>query len=260
MILPSTTKAKFDDLKLNAVANALELLGKHRLKEVETVLDVIVPILEQQISYNASVIHDRERRASKMRWLDATFAESKLLCQHIPIHVFEYVKSGDWIKNGKHVMISGRSSKGKTHLACAIGNNSILLGHRVRFFGYRELLIMLRAADNEGKLEQLIKKLLRIDLIIIDDWTADKLTRQEQAVLFELVEKREKRGSFVITTQFDVDLLHESVGGDTIADAILSRIVTMAYRLELNHDIDFRESEMRIPEGMTSAREDGGAA
>ena len=260
MILPPTTKAKFDKLKLNIVASALELLGKQRLKDVETALDVIVPILEQQISHNDSLTHKRERSASKMRWLDATFAKSKRLCKHIQSHVFEFIQSGDWIKKGKHVMISGRSSKGKTHLACAIGNNSILLGYRVRFFGYRELLIMLRAADNEGKLEQLIKKLLRIDLIIIDDWTADKLSRQEQAVLFELVEKREKRGSFVITTQFDVDLLHESVGGDTIADAILSRIVTMAYRLELNHDIDFRESEMEIPEGMASASEDGGAA
>lgn len=258
MILPSTIKSKFSDLKLNVVASGLESLSQENSKDVETMLGVLLPMLEMQIAHNLSVVHKRERQSSNMRWMDATFATSGQLCSYIQTSVLEYIQSGDWIAQGKHIMLSGRSSAGKTHLACAIGNQAILLGYRVRFFRYRDLLIMLRAADNEGELAALVKKLLRIDLIIIDDWTADKLSRQEQAVLFELVEKREKRGSFVITTQFDVGLLHESVGGDTIADAILSRIVTMAYRIVLDHDIDFRETDMAIPAGKQPSRKAGG--
>ncbi|MDY6977675.1 MAG: ATP-binding protein [Pseudomonadota bacterium] len=257
MILPPATVTKFNDLKLHVIASVIEKFSLDYGIDINQHLDFFDALLDAQIAHNQSSAHKRERKSSGMRWPDATFAASERLCSQIKQTVLEYIKSCDWIATGKHIMLSGRSSAGKTHLACAIGNQVILHGYRVRFYRFRDLLMMLRAADNDGELTALIKKLLRIHLIIIDDWTVDKLSRQEQAVLFELVEKREKRGSFVITTQFDAKLLHEAVGGDTIADAILSRIVTLAYPIVLDHDIDFRQTDMTIPARKSSKKTGG---
>jgi DNA replication protein DnaC len=257
MILPPATATKFNNLKLHVIPNVIEKVSLEYGVDLKQQLDFLDALLDLQIAHNQSAAHKRERKSSGMRWPDATFTTSERLCSQIKQTVLEYLQSCDWIATGKHMMLSGRSSAGKTHLACAIGNQAILHGYRVRFYRFRDLLMMLRAADNGGELAALIKKLLRIHLIIIDDWTIDKLSRQEQAVLFELVEKREKRGSFVITTQFDAKLLHEAVGGDTIADAILSRIVTLAYPIILDHDIDFRQTDMAIPARKTSKQTGG---
>ena len=246
MILTSETKTKLEILKLNTLASCIEQYSEDANIDLRSLQDWLNALLDVQISHNQSMTFSRMRKIAKLRWPDATFATSERLCSVLQSTIVSHLQSCKWIEATTHVVLSGKSSSGKTHLACSIGNQAILMGFRVQFFRYRDLLIILRAADNEGNLIALIKKLLRVDLIIIDDWTIDKLPRQEQAVLFELVEKREKRGSFVITTQFDPAAIHKAIGGDAIADAILSRLIPLAQRIELSHNIDFREIDMQV--------------
>ena len=238
------THEKLKSLKLNAMSSFIEsheFMNKVDAGETEKWLN---QVLDVQLADNQSRSFARLQKAANLRWPNATFASSKSLNAIVDNTVLKYLKSCEWLRNAIHIFISGKSSGGKTHIACAIANEAILNGFRVQFFRFKELLILLRAADNDDALVTLIKKLLRIDLIIIDDWTIDKLPRLEQSVLFEFVEKREKRGSFVITTQFDPAALHEAIGGDTIADAILSRIVPLSQRVSLDHNIDFRKESM----------------
>ncbi|MEM9469815.1 MAG: ATP-binding protein [Pseudomonadota bacterium] len=241
------THDKLKSLHLNAISTFIETHqhdGKWDKQIIETWLNEVLDI---QLAENQAKMFARLLKAAKLRWPNATFASSESLNMLIEKTVLDYLKSCEWLRNSTHILLSGKSSSGKTHIACALGNEAILKGFRVQFFRFKELLIQLRAADNEDALVAFIKKLLRIDLLIIDDWTIDKLPRQEQAVLFELVEKREKRGSFVITTQFDPSAIHEAIGGDAVADAILSRIVPLSQRINLEHDIDFRKQSMTKP-------------
>ena len=58
-------------------------------------------------------------------------------------------------------------------------------------------------------------------------WAAD---------LLELLEDRHAVRSTVVTSQLPVDKWHDVVGGPTLADAILDRLVHNAYKLELKGD------------------------
>jgi DNA replication protein DnaC len=76
--------------------------------------------------------------------------------------------------------------------------------------------------------------LVKVDLLVLDDWGPDRLSASQRRDLMEIVEDRHGRGSMLITSQLPVTTWHEVIGEPTLGDAILDRIVHDAYRLELD--------------------------
>jgi DNA replication protein DnaC len=84
-----------------------------------------------------------------------------------------------------------------------------------------------------------IKEMARIekqDLLILDDFGIQSLDVQSRMMLMELVEDRHGKRSTLFTSQLPVQLWYEIIGDQTLADAILDRIVHDAHRIELQGD------------------------
>ena len=77
-------------------------------------------------------------------------------------------------------------------------------------------------------------KLSKTDLLIIDDFGLTRLDQQQRMDIMEIIEDRHARNSLIITSQLPVVNWYDIIGDDTIADAILDRLVHTAYRIELN--------------------------
>ena len=71
-------------------------------------------------------------------------------------------------------------------------------------------------------------------LLIIDDWGMEKAQPHEYRSFLEIIDDRHGVGSTLITSQFHVDAWHDLIADATVADAILDRIVHVAYRIELS--------------------------
>ena len=81
-----------------------------------------------------------------------------------------------------------------------------------------------------------IKELARVErqhLLIIDDFGLQPLDAQSRSTLMEIIEDRHGKASTIITSQVPVSLWHEVIGEQTIADAILDRLVHDAHRLDM---------------------------
>ena len=76
--------------------------------------------------------------------------------------------------------------------------------------------------------------LVKIDLLVLDDWGPDCLSASQRRDLMEIAEDRHGRGSILITSQLPVATWLEVIAELTLGDAILDRIVHNAYRLELD--------------------------
>jgi hypothetical protein len=92
----------------------------------------------------------------------------------------------------------------------------------------------LELAHGDGRFARLFRMLVKVDLLILDDWGPDRLTASQRRDLMEIVEDRHGRGSILITSQLPVPTWHDVIGEPTLGDAILDRIVHSAYRLELD--------------------------
>jgi DNA replication protein DnaC len=86
----------------------------------------------------------------------------------------------------------------------------------------------------DGRFDRLFRKIVRADLLILDDWGPDRLTAPQRRDLMEIVEERYGRRSTIITSQLPVETWHEVIGEPTFADAILDRLVHNAYRIALD--------------------------
>ena len=94
---------------------------------------------------------------------------------------------------------------------------------------FRELAI----ARADGSIGQLLVKLSRIDVLVLDDFAMAPLKDNERRDFLEICDDRYQRRSMILTSQMPVAHWHEQIGDHTIADSILDRIIHNAYRIEL---------------------------
>jgi DNA replication protein DnaC len=80
---------------------------------------------------------------------------------------------------------------------------------------------------------ELLGKLSRIHVLVLDDFLLNPMTDAERRDLLEVIEDRYDRSSTVITTQVPTKTWHEALVDPTIADAICDRLVHNAHVLKL---------------------------
>ena len=139
----------------------------------------------------------------------------------------------DWIREHRNLLIEGPTGTGKTYLACAFGQSACEHGISVRYFRASRLFESLTISHGDGSFGRVLAQLARTDLLIIDDWGLDKLSRQQRNDLLEVMEDRHGCGATLIASQLPIAQWHESIGDPTLADAILDRLVHNATKIKM---------------------------
>jgi DNA replication protein DnaC len=91
----------------------------------------------------------------------------------------------------------------------------------------------LKIAKADGSAMKELLRIEKLDLLILDDFGIQPFDQQSRMMLMEIIEDGHGKKSTVFASQLPVQLWHEIIGDNTIADAILNRIVHSAHRVEL---------------------------
>ncbi|WP_420337052.1 IS21-like element helper ATPase IstB [Roseibium sp.] len=150
---------------------------------------------------------------------------------------------GEWLKAHENLILTGQTGTGKSWLACAFGRQAARLDQSVLYVRMPRLLEDLALARLDGRFARLMDKLVRVNLLILDDWGTHSLSDQQRFYLFEIVEERYRRKSTLITAQVPVAKWHELIGDPTVADAILDRITHNAHRISLEGESMRKQKE-----------------
>ena len=141
--------------------------------------------------------------------------------------------SCDWIQKHQNVIISGPTGVGKTFLACALAQKACRQGYRAFYIRLPKLLYHLAITKADGSYPKTMKKLLRTQVLVLDDFGLAPLTDPERRDLLEVIEDRHGASSTILTSQLPIETWHEHIGDPTIADAILDRLIHNAHRINL---------------------------
>jgi len=106
-------------------------------------------------------------------------------------------------------------------------------GYSVRYWRLSRLLMELTQAKADGSYHKQLKQLAKIQLLIIDDWGLEPLKPAHRNDLMEIMDDRHGTTSTLITSQLPTDQWYASIGDNTLADAILDRLMHNAHRLQL---------------------------
>ena len=148
--------------------------------------------------------------------------------------LFQQLATCRWIAEHRGLLVTGPCGVGKSWLSCALAQKACRDGYTVHYARVPRLFADLDLAHGDGRFARLFRMLVRVDLLVLDDWGPDRLSASHRRDLMEIVEDRHGRGSILITSQLPVTTWHEVIGEPTLGDAILDRIVHNAYRLELD--------------------------
>lgn len=155
-----------------------------------------------------------------------------------------------FIDKKENVLITGSTGVGKSYIASAIGHQACSMSYKVLYEHSSKLFARLKSGKADGTYLKEITKIEKQDLLIIDDFGIQPLDQQSRTILMEIIEDRHGKKSTLLTSQVPINQWHEVIGEQTIADAILDRIVHDAQRLELKGD-SMRKKRSTLPEEMT---------
>ena len=143
------------------------------------------------------------------------------------------LSSSEWVRQHQSVLLLGPTGIGKTWLACALAQKACRDGFSVLHKRTSELFRELAVAHADGRIGQMLLRLSRIDVLLLDDFAMAPLKDAERRDFLEICDDRYQRRAMILTSQMPVAHWHEQIGDPSIADSILDRLIHNAYRIEL---------------------------
>ena len=203
---------------------------------------------------------ERQMRDSRL-FLEKSL--SSLDLKRLPAKVAQQVRSlleGEFVNRHENVLIFGNPGSGKTHVACALGQELIRSGRKVMFATCGLMVQDLLGAKRDLKLRGFLKKISRYEVLILDDIGYVQYSREEMEVLFTLLAERYERGSVILTSNQPFSGWESIFKDPMTTAAAIDRLVHHCMILELNvasYRAEQAKKSRQAPPGPTNPIKEG---
>lgn len=139
-----------------------------------------------------------------------------------------------FVDAGHNAVILGPVGVGKTFLATALGHAAVRRRHSVHFERCDRLLKRLRVSRLDNSHDNEIRKLLRVDLLIIDDFALQPMDAIDTTDIYELVVERHRAAATVITSNREPVEWLGLMADPLLAQSAIDRVQSAAHELILD--------------------------
>jgi len=243
-MLEQPMREKLLAMRLHGMAEALKAQEQDSTSRELSFLDRLALLVDQQWNWRENQALARRMKSAKLRGNacveDIDYRAARGLEKSV---VRGLTKESVWVSHHENIFVLGPTGVGKSFIACALAQKACRDGHSAYYTRAAALFRDLAMARADGSFRNLLARLSRIDVLVVDDWAMAPLSEPERRDFWEICEDRYQVRSLILTSQLPVTRWHEQIGDPTVADGILDRIVHNAHRIELHGE------SMRKPRG-----------
>jgi DNA replication protein DnaC len=138
-----------------------------------------------------------------------------------------------FLERGEGIFFIGPTGTGKTHLAKAIAHTACRMMFTVSYYTFSGLLAELVRADMQNKLHVAMKRLLTVDLLLIDDFGLKTIDQVSAERLYAIVDGRFRAKSIILTSNRALTDWPGFFPDPIVANAILDRIAHTSHQIIL---------------------------
>ena len=139
----------------------------------------------------------------------------------------------NWLDQCYNIMLGGPSGTGKTFIAAGLCYDAIRRGYKAYFRGMNDILATLRLKELTPTAAKEFKRLSEAQLIVIDDVMTLPLGREDGNRFFVFINQIYETTSFIITTNKSPAEWARSVDDETLATALLDRLLYKCQLIQL---------------------------
>jgi len=224
---------KLKNLKLGGMLDTLEIRLKQSQDDHLGYIEFLEFLLEDEL----------QRRANKKletRVSQAHFEEVKTLetfdfefNPKIPSRQIMDLATCQFVERKEWALLIGPVGVGKSHLIQALGHQACRLGHRVLFTRTSKMLTDLGGGHADNTWENRLRRYIKPDLLLIDDFAMKELTLKQAEDFYELVNERSHAGSLVLASNRSPKDWYPLFPNPVLAEGILDRVINKAHHVVL---------------------------
>lgn len=236
-MLHQPTMEKLEAMRLHGMAQAWRELAKSEQAEELSFEERLALLVDRQFTWRENEAFQARLRRAKLRANacveDIDYRAARGLDKTL---LRTLTAQSAWVEQHENVFVCGPTGVGKSFLACALAQKACRDGYSAFYTRAAALFRDLALARADGSLRNMLLRLSRIDVLVVDDWAMTPLSEAEARDFWEICEDRCQTRSLVLTSQMPVAKWHSQIGDSTVAEGILDRIVHRAHRIELKGD------------------------
>lgn len=228
------------------IAQLLGTLQLHRIKQVlndeleyaqrESVSysEFLARLLREQYLYKQQrqIAYRFEQAKLPEQWALETFPFERQ--PEVRAQSIRQLAELDFVPKAENVLFIGPTGVGKTGLAISIMRKALENGYRGLFIRAQELFEEMYASLADRSTRKLIERLMRIDLLLIDEMGYINLRPEQSNIFFRLMEERYRRKATIITTNLATDEWYAFLGNKQMVDALLNRFCHYCHTVSIN--------------------------
>ena len=224
---------KLKNLKMGGMLEPLELRLRQCQDEHLGYIEFLEFLLEDELQRRANkklesrVIHAHFEEVKPLETFNFEFNPKIPSRQIMDLATCQFIERKEW------ALFIGPVGVGKSHLIQALGHQACRLGYRVLFIRASRMLTDLGGGHADGTWENRLRRYLKPDMLLIDDFAMKELTLKQAEDFYELVNERSHGGSLVLASNRSPKDWYPLFPNPVLAEGILDRLINKAHHVVL---------------------------
>jgi DNA replication protein DnaC len=136
-----------------------------------------------------------------------------------------------FVEKGESIFFLGPTGTGKTHLAKALAHHACRFMFSVAFYNFHQLFSEMATADLQNRLPSMMKRLLAVDLLLIDDFAFRNIDQHSAERLYAIVDGRFGNKSMILTSNRSITDWGSLFSDPVMGNAIMDRLANAAHHV-----------------------------